>query len=154
MRWAASSPAMICSTASTASPTGSGPRARHAILQRAAGDEFHRDDRRAADFLRAEDIDAVRMIDGSREPAFAEESLARVGRIQRVAQDLERDAASAIQIIGLERRAHAALPQHADDAVMTELLAGLAAAARLRLGAGQASPSRSARALAACPMRP
>ena len=74
------------------------------------------------------------MVDGSCEPALAEKSFAGVGRIQCVAQNLERYAATTLQVFGLERRAHAAAPQRPDDAVVPKFLAGLRQSAQFRLG--------------------
>ena len=52
------------------------PLRTHFVMQRAASDQFHGDDRRAANFLGAEDVNAVGMIDGGGQAAFAEKPLA------------------------------------------------------------------------------
>lgn len=50
-----------------------------AFLQSAAGDEFHGNGGGAGDLLSAKDIDAIGMVDGSGQAAFAKESLAGIG---------------------------------------------------------------------------
>ena len=46
----------------------------HAILQRAARQQLHRDDGRAGDFFAAEDVDAVGMVDRRRKLALTKEA--------------------------------------------------------------------------------
>ena len=58
------------------------PLGRDAILQRAAGQQLHRDDRHAGDFLAAEDVDGVRMADRRGQLPFAQEPRALVGVLQ------------------------------------------------------------------------
>ena len=108
MRWAASSPSMICSTQSTASPIGNGPRARTRSCNVPPGTNSIAMTGVPPISSVPKDIDAVGMVDRGGQPPLAEESLARVGRIERVAQDLERYAATAFQVLGLIDRAHAA----------------------------------------------
>jgi hypothetical protein len=82
------------------------------------------------------------MIDGGSEAAFAKEPFTRFGRIQLVAQDLERHAATAVQIIRFECRPHAARAEQTHDAVMPEFLSGLGH--RARSGFDYWQPHRSA----------
>ena len=86
---------------------GSGPRRARGPAG-AAGDQFHGDDGHAPNLLRAENIDAVGMVDGSGQAALAEETLARVGRIKGVAEHLEGHAATVFRVLGFIARAHAA----------------------------------------------
>ena len=109
----------------------------HAVLECAPSHKLHGDDRRPADFLGTEDVHAVRMVDRSGQPAFAEKPLARFGRIERVTQNFERDTASALQVFGLEHGAHSAFAQEADDLVMPKLLTGLGQPAGPRLRSAQ-----------------
>ena len=65
------------------------------------------------------------MIDGASQTAFADESLAGLGRIEGVAQHLEGDAAAGLELLGLEDRAHPAAAEGSDDEVVAKLFAGL-----------------------------
>ena len=90
-------------------------------MQRAAGDELHGDDRRAFDLLGAIDIDGVRMIDRRREPPLAQEAFARVRRIERMPEHLQRDAPPAREILRFIDRAHAAFAEQAQDPIAAKL---------------------------------
>ena len=114
---------MTCRIASTASAGGSGPRALHAVFQRPAREQLHRDHRRAGDFLAAEDVDAVGMSDGGGELALAQESRAVLRTGQPLIQDLERHAAALLDVLGLVDFAHAATPEQPADAIGAEHLA-------------------------------
>ena len=110
-----------------------GGRGRHravaidAVLQRPAGDEFHRDDRRAVDFFGAEDVNRVGVAERRRELTFAQEPGAvGVGR-EALAEDLERDAPAVRTVRRFVDFAHAAASQQAFDAVRAEVLAGVKA---------------------------
>src|SRR5581483_3914483 len=107
------------------------PFALHQVLKRAAGNKLHRDDWCAVDFLRAIDINAVGMIDGSSEASLPQKAFARVGRIKLLAQHFERDIPSALEVLSLVHRAHAAVSKLAHNPVVAELLT------RLRQLAGQ-----------------
>ena len=93
------------------------------------------------------------MVDRGGQAPLAEESLARVGRIEPVAQDLERHAASALQVLGFIDRAHAARAERADDGVMAKLLARLRQAAGLRPRPGQRHRAPGTRRPAGFPSR-
>ncbi len=101
---------------------GHGAGVAHPVAQRAAGHSFHRDDRCAADLFGAENVNAIRMIDRGSQAPFPEEALTRLGRIERVTEDLQRDVASVVEVFRVEHRAHAAFAQPAHDLVMPELL--------------------------------
>ena len=84
------------------------PFGRHAIFQRPAGQELHRDDRYAVDLFAAEDVDRVRMTDGCGQLPFAQEPRTVLGALQPAAQDLERQPSSRRQLFRFEHLAHAA----------------------------------------------
>ena len=114
---------MTCRIASTASAGGSGPFA-HAIFQRAARQQLHRDHRRAGDFLAAEDVDAVGMADRCGELAFAQETRAVLRIGQPLTQDFERDAAALLDVLGFVDVAHAPTAQQPHNAIGAERLSG------------------------------
>ena len=101
--------------------TGSGPPLFNPFLQRAALDQLHGDDGRAFDLLGAIDIDGVRMIDGCGEPALAEEAFARIRRIERMPEHLQRDATSAGEILRFIDRAHARLSERPHDPIAAKI---------------------------------
>ncbi len=89
---------------------GHGPFLLHALLQRAPGDQLHRDHRLAFHLFGAENIDAVWMIDRGGEAAFAEESLPGILGIERLRQNLQGHPAAALRFLRFVNRAHSALP--------------------------------------------
>ena len=91
-----------------------------ALLQGAPRDQFHGDSRGAADLLRAVNVNAVRMIDRGGQASFAQEPAPGLRGIKLVSQHLERNAAPALQVLGLIDRAHAPAAQFAHDAVAAE----------------------------------
>jgi len=97
----------------------------HPVAQRSSSRQLHRDHGRARDFLGAEDIDAVGMVDRGGDLPLAQEAFARLRRIQGLAQDLQRHAPAIVEILGLEHHPHAALAQQPRQAVMSELFARL-----------------------------
>ena len=88
-----------------------------AILQRAAGQQLHRDDRHAGDLLAAEDVDGVRMADRGGELSLAQEPRAFVGVLQAAAQHLERDPSPALDVLGFVDLAHPAAAEQTADAI-------------------------------------
>ena len=82
-----------------------------AILDRSARHQFHGDGGGAFDLLRAVDVHAVGMVDGGRKTPLAKEPRPGLGRVQALAQDLQRDPPAALNLLGLVDRTHAALPQ-------------------------------------------
>ncbi len=77
-----------------------GSRGRHRplldcpVFERAAGEEFHRNDWRSINLFRAIDVDAVRVIDGCGKLSFAQKTRAVGSVYQPPAQRLQRDAAA------------------------------------------------------------
>ena len=90
---AASRPATTWRIASTAAAGASGVPSTTQILQRAAGRQLHRDDRKALHLGGAEDVDGVRMAERGGELPLAEEPLALLVVAEPAAQDLHRDRA-------------------------------------------------------------
>ena len=84
----------MSSTAATASAEGQRAVFDDAVLQRAARQQLHRDDRHAGDLVAAEDVDRVWMTDRRGELAFAQEPGTFLGSLQPAPQHLQRDAAS------------------------------------------------------------
>jgi len=115
------------------------PAAFHKVVQRAAFNQLHDNDGRTFNLLGAVDIDAVWMIDRRREPSLADEALACLGRIERVAEHLQRDATSAREILRFVNRAHAPLAEQARDSIAAKFERLLDWSARwvLRIQAGE-----------------
>ena len=95
-----------------------------AILQRAAGQQLHRDDRDAGDLLAAEDVDGVRMADRGGELPLAQKPRAFVGVLQAAAQHLERNPSTALGVLGFVDLAHPAAAEQTADAIRSPGLTG------------------------------
>ena len=93
------------------------PLGRDAILQRAAGEQLHRDRGRAAHFFAAEDVDRVRVADRCRELPLTKEPCTIFVAPQRVAQDFQRQASSCLELLGLVDLAHSTAAEQADDPI-------------------------------------
>ena len=103
---------------------GSGPLSLIRSFKRPAGQQFHGDDRHAVDLLAAEDVDAVRMIDGRGQLAFAQKARAVAGIGEPPAQDLDRDAPAMVELLGCVDFAHPAAAEEPFDAVRAKRLTG------------------------------
>ena len=90
------------------------------VLQRAARHEFHRNDGVAAELFTAEDEDRIRMIEGSRQLAFAKEPRAVVGTREPLVQHLERHAAAVLEVLGFVDLPHPASAEEACDPVRAD----------------------------------
>ena len=121
---AASRPATTCRIASTAAADASGVPSTRQILQRAAGRELHRDDRKPLDLGRAEDVDGVRMAERRGEPSLAKKPFALLVVAEAAAQDLHRDPAAALGLLGFVDLSHPAFAERTDDHIWAEALAG------------------------------
>ena len=96
----------------------------HPILQRAARQQLHRDHGNAGNLLAAEDVDRVGMTDRCRELTLAQKAGALVRVVETPVQDFQRDAAPALDVLGLVDLAHAAAAEQAADAIRAPRLAG------------------------------
>ena len=95
----------------------------HAIFQRAAGEQFHRNDGNAGDFLASEDVDAVRMVDRGGQLPFAQEPGA-VGWIRESSiQHFESNASFVCQMLGFVDFSHPPRTKQPVDPVRPEHLA-------------------------------
>ena len=97
----------------------------HAVGERLALDQLHREERRLARFLEAEDAGDVRVVERGQQPCLAlkaSEAL-RVGD-ERDGEDLDRHVASELQVSGVIDLAHATGAQGGKDFERAEALAG------------------------------
>ena len=113
------------------------------IFKGASGDQFHCNQRNSTQFLRAKNIYAIGMIDRSRQTAFPEKAVTGFGRIKGLAQHLESDAPSALQVFGFKNVSHAAAPEGPDNSVMPKLFARLGQSGSERLGGHDDCPFRA-----------
>ncbi len=90
------------------------------VLERAAAGDLHRDHREALDFLAAENVETVRMVDARGEAAFAEKPLPHVRRIELLPEHLQGEAATSGEFFCLVNRAHAAAPEQPKQPVAAE----------------------------------
>ena len=90
------------------------------VLESAAAGDLHRDHREALDFLAAENVETVWMVDASGEAAFAEKPFPHVGRIQLLPQHFQGDAAPGGDLFSFVNRAHTAAPEQSQQPVTAE----------------------------------
>lgn len=94
-----------------------------AVFECAAWQQLHRDHGHAVDLFAAENVDGMRMTDGRREAAFAQEPRAVLVQDHLPAQQFQCDAAAGLGVHRFVHLAHAAMAEQLDDRVRPELLA-------------------------------
>ena len=90
------------------------------VLESAGPGDLHRDYREALDFLAAENVETVRMVDACGQATFAEKPLPHVRRIQLLPQHFQGDAATGGNLFSFVNRAHAAAPEQSKQPVAAE----------------------------------
>lgn len=100
---------------------GQGATAFHFIPQGATRRHLHGDHRHTFDFLRAEDIDAVRMIDRRGETALTQEALALLLVVEALIQHLQSQPATTGDLFRFINNAHAACAELFHQTVTTKI---------------------------------
>src|SRR5262249_18156104 len=102
------------------------------LPQSLALEQLHRDERPALVLVHVEDRADVRVLERGGGPRFAAQPLEGLGVTpELVRQELERDAAAELQVLGLVDDAHAAAAQRREDAIVRNRLADHLVASRL-----------------------
>ncbi len=89
--------------------------------ERLAPDVFHHDERRSLELARVVDVDDVRMVQRGKGPGFARKPFAKLRRVERRVQQLERDETVRVRIAGEIQVAHAAAADPALDLVTADV---------------------------------
>jgi hypothetical protein len=97
---------------------------RDEIAERLSLDEFHHDERVSAFVLDLIDRADARMIERRRCTCFPQQAPA-AGVIRDAMEELDRDVASKLLVVGAKHRAHSAGPDSGDDTVTSDLLRSL-----------------------------
>ncbi len=92
------------------------------IMQSAFGQQLHADRWKPFNFLSAENINTIRVVDGGGKLAFMKKSLAGCWRNQRLTQDLERNMPAALDVLSLKNYSRRSLPERADDSVVPKFM--------------------------------
>jgi hypothetical protein len=103
----------------------SGVQSLQPLRERLALDEFHDDGSYVAGFLEAVDLRDVGVIELREHLRFALEARESLGVVrERVGEDLDRDVAVELGVVGAIDLAHPAFAQQRDDLIRAELRSG------------------------------
>jgi hypothetical protein len=93
----------------------------HPVLERAIVEQLHGDDWRSLDFIRSQDCDDIRVPHRRGELTFPQKTRAHLGSVERLAENLQGNSASALTVLSFVHRAHAAFSEQTQYSVATEI---------------------------------